>query len=84
MHGVPRTQVCSLLKENFHEVQEFTDLYLKKPLHEGFAAFMQQVKTNHQKTSFFASDEIGSKTVVMTFSNIHTDIGDAKRALRIA
>ena len=74
--GVLRTQKCSLLKEDIQEVQEFTDEYLKKPLHHGFAAFMQHVKTNHQKTSFFASDEIGSKTVVMTFSNIHTDIGE--------
>jgi hypothetical protein len=74
--GVLRTQKCRLLKEDLQEVQEFTDEYLKKPLHQGFAAFIQHVQTNHQKTSFFASDEIGSKTVVMTFSNIHTDIGE--------
>jgi MoxR-like ATPase len=74
--GVLRAQKCSLLKEDFQELQELSDEYLKKPLHHGFAAFMQHVKTNHQKTSFFGTDEIGSKTVVMTFSNIHTDIGE--------
>ena len=72
--GVLRAQKCNHLKENFIEVQQFSDKYLKMPLHQGFASFMEHVKTNHQETSFFASDEIGSKTVVMTFSNIHTDI----------
>ena len=72
--GVLRTQKCNLSKENFEEVQDFSAEYFKKPLHQGFASFMEHVKTNHQGTSFFASDEVGSKTVVMTFSNIHTDI----------
>ena len=72
--GILRTQKCSLLKENYQEVHELSDEYLKKPVHQGFAAFMEHVKTNHQKSSFFATDAIGSKTVVMTFSNIHTDI----------
>jgi hypothetical protein len=72
--GVLRTQKCNLLKENSQEVQKLSDEYFKKPLHQGFAAFMKYVVANHQKSSFFASDEIGSKTVVMTFSNIHTDI----------
>ena len=73
--GVLRTQKCNLLKENSQEVQELSDEYFKKPLHQGFSAFVQHVKTSHQNSSFFASsDEIGSKTVVMTFSNIHTDI----------
>ncbi len=71
--GVLRTQKCNLLKEDSQEVQELSDEYFKKPLHQGFAAFMEHV-TNHQKSSFYASDEIGSKTIVMTFSNIHTDI----------
>ena len=72
--GVLRTQKCNLSTESFEEVQDFSNEYFKKPLHQGFASFMEHVKINHQKTSFFASDEIGSKTVVMTFSNIHTDI----------
>jgi hypothetical protein len=72
--GVLRTQRCNFLKEDSQEVQELSDDYFKKPLHQGFAAFMEYVVTNHQKLSFFASDDIGSKTVVMTFSNIHTDI----------
>jgi hypothetical protein len=68
--GVLRTQRCNFLKEDSQEVHKLSDKYFKKPLHQGFAAFMEHV----QKSSFFASDEIGSKTVVMTFSNIHTDI----------
>ena len=72
--GVLRTQKCNFSKENFEEVQDLSAEYLKKPIHQGFASFMEHVKTNHQGTPFFASDEIGSKTVVMTFSNIHTDI----------
>ena len=72
--GVLRTQKCNLLKENAEEVQKFTDEYLKKPLHQGFASFMEHVVPNHEKSSFFASDEIGSKIVILTFSNIHTDI----------
>ncbi|CAB4010650.1 E3 ubiquitin- ligase RNF213, partial [Paramuricea clavata] len=72
--GVLRAQKCKLLKEDSQEVEELCDEYFKKPLHHGFAAFMKYVSNNHQKSSFFASDEIGSKIVVMTFSNIHTDI----------
>jgi hypothetical protein len=72
--GVLRAQKCKLLKEHPREVKELRDEYFKKPLHHGFAAFMKYVSNNHQKSSFFANDEIGSKTVVMTFSNIHTDI----------
>ena len=67
--GVLRTQKCKL----FQQVQELSDEYFRKPLHQGFTAFIQHVLTNHQKP-FFAGDEIGSKTVVMTFSSIHTDI----------
>ena len=72
--GVLRTQMCKRLKEDPQDVQLFSNGYFKKPLHEGFAAFMQYVRTNYQELSFFAGDEIGTKTVVMTFSNIHTDI----------
>ena len=72
--GVLRMQKCNLLKEDSKEVEELSKEYFKKPLHQGFASFMEHVVTNHQKSSFYASDEIGSKTVVMTFSNIHTNI----------
>ena len=72
--GVLRTQKCNLLKEDSQEVQELREEYFEKPLHQGFASFMKHVVTNHQESSFFASDDIGSKIVVMTFSNIHTDI----------
>ena len=72
--GVLRTQKCNLLKEDFQEVQELSVEYFKKPLHQGIAFFMNHVVANHQESSFFASDEIGTKIVVMTFSNIHTDI----------
>ena len=71
--GVLRTQKCKLFQENSQQVQELSDEYFRKPLHQGFTAFIQHVVTNHQKP-FFAGDEIGSKTVVMTFSSIHTDI----------
>ena len=72
--GVLRTQKCNRLKEDSQEVQELSKEYFGKPLHQGFASFMEHVVTSHQKSSFYASDKIGSKTVVMTFSNIHTDI----------
>ena len=71
--GVLRTQKCKLFQESSQQVQELSDEYFRKPLHQGFTAFIQHVLTNHQKP-FFAGDEIGSKTVVMTFSSIHTDI----------
>ena len=74
--GVLRSQKCNHLKEDSHEVQELSCEYFEKPLHQGFAAFMEHVVNNHKKTSFFGNDEIGSKTIVMTFSNIHTDIRD--------
>ena len=67
--GVFRTQKCKLFQENCQQVQELSDEYFRKPLHQGFTAFIQHVVTNHQKP-FFAGDEIGSKTVVMTFSRI--------------
>ena len=71
--GVLRTQKCKLFQESSQQVQGLSDEYFRKPLHQGFTAFIQHVVTNHQKP-FFAGDEIGSKTVVMTFSSIHTDI----------
>ena len=67
--GVLRTQKCKLFQENCQQVQELSDEYFRKPLHQGFTAFIQHVVTNHQKP-FFAGDEIGSKSVVMTFSSI--------------
>ncbi|XP_028413793.1 uncharacterized protein LOC114536639 [Dendronephthya gigantea] len=73
--GMLRTQKCNLLKEDSHEVHELRDEYFKKPVHQGFASFMDHVVSNDQNLTFFAGDEIGTKTVIMTFSNIHTDIG---------
>ena len=67
--GVLRTRKCKLFQENSQQVQELSDEYLRKPLHQGFTVFIQHVMTNHQKP-FFAGDKIGSKTVVMTFSSI--------------
>ncbi|XP_028396214.1 uncharacterized protein LOC114520187 [Dendronephthya gigantea] len=72
--GVLRMQKCNFLKEDSSEVQDLSDEYFRKPLHHGFPAFFEHVVANHQESSFFASDEIGSKTIVMTFANIHTDI----------
>ena len=72
--GVLRAENCNLSKNDSLEVQELSNEYFKKPLHQGFAAFVEHIITNHQKSTFFGSDEIGSKTVVMTFSSIHTDI----------
>ena len=71
--GVLRTQKCKLLQQNSKHVQELSDEYFRKPLHQGFATFIQHVMINHQEP-FFAGDEIGSKTVVMTFSSVYTDI----------
>ena len=72
--GMLRTQSCKLMQQNSQEVHELSDEYFKKPLHQGIAVFMQHVVTDQQNSSLFSSDEIGSKTVIMTFSNIHTDI----------
>ena len=73
--GVLRTQNCKRLRDDSLDVQKLSTEYFKKPLHKGFAAFMKYVRMNYQELlSFFAGDEIGTKTVVMTFSNIHTDI----------
>ncbi|XP_028413787.1 E3 ubiquitin-protein ligase RNF213-like [Dendronephthya gigantea] len=73
--GVLRAKKCNVLKENDQDIHELNDEYFKKPLHEGLAAFLDHVVNNFQKSPFFGSDEVGSKTVVMTFSNIYTDIG---------
>ena len=72
--GVLRAKSCKLMEQNRQEVHELSDEYFKKPLHQGIAAFMEHVVTDQQNLSLFASDRIGSKTVIMTFSNIHTDI----------
>ena len=73
--GVLRTQNCKRLRDDSLDVQKLSTEYFKKPLHNGVAAFMKYVRMNCQKLlSFFAGEEIGTKTVVMTFSNIHTDI----------
>ncbi|XP_028395861.1 uncharacterized protein LOC114519890 [Dendronephthya gigantea] len=72
--GVLRARKCSLFREDSEEVRQLTEDYFKKPIHQGFSAFIEYVKNNHKKSSFFASDAIGSKTVVMTFANIHTVI----------
>ena len=67
--GVLRTQNCKCLRDDSLDVQKLSTEYFKKP------AFMKYVRMNYQKLlSFFAGDEIRTKTVVMTFSNIHTDI----------
>ncbi len=82
--GVLRTQKCNRLKENSEEVQKLSDEYFEKPLHQGFAAFIEHVvNPYHQKSSFYAGDDIGSKTIVMTFSNIHTDISQCLKSERI-
>ena len=72
--GVLRAQKCKLMKIDSGEVQDLSEKYFEHPLHQGLAAFMEHVVTNREEQSFFCSDDIGSKTVVMTFSNIHTDI----------
>ena len=71
--GVLRTQKRKLFQENSQQLEKLSDTYFQKPIHQGFAAFIQHVMTNHKKP-FFAGDEIGSKTVVMTFSSFYTDI----------
>ena len=71
--GVLRTQKCKLLQQNSKHEQELSDEYFRKPLHQGFSTFIQHVMINHQEP-FFAGDETGSKTVVMTFSSVYTDI----------
>ena len=72
--GVLRTQKCKLMATDSAEVQGLSDKYFEHPLYQGLAAFMEHVVTIYQEQSFPCSDGIGSRTVVMTFSNIHTDI----------
>ena len=72
--GVLRAQKCKLMQTDPLEVQDLSENYFEHPLHQGLAAFMKHVVTNRVEQSFFCSDDIGSRTVVMTFSNIHTDI----------
>ena len=72
--GVLRAQKCKIMETDYAEVHDISDKYFEHPLYRGLAAFMEHVVTNYQEQSFLCSDGIGSRTVVMTFSNIHTDI----------
>ena len=71
--GVLRAQKCNHVKVESEEVKNLSDKYFKKPIHQGFASFIETM-TSDQENSFLTEDEIGSKTIVMTFSSIHTDI----------
>ena len=71
--GILRAQKCNHVKVESEEVKNLSDRYFKKPIHQGFASFIETM-TSDQENSFLTEDEIGSKTIVMTFSNIHTDI----------
>lgn len=72
--AVLRAQKCDRLKEDSEEVKKLSDEYFRKPIHQGFASFIETAAANQLESPYLSRDEIGSKTIVMTFSNIHTDI----------
>ena len=71
--GVLRGQKCDRMKEDSQEVKKLSEMYFRKPIHQGFAFFIEAM-TRDQEYAFLIGDEIGFKAIVMTFSNIHTDI----------
>ena len=71
--GVLRAQKSDRLKEDSQEVDRLSDEYFEKPIHDGLASFIETVILDHE-TAFLSGDEIGSKTIVMTYSTVHTDI----------
>ena len=71
--GVLRTQKCECLKENSREVNKFANEYFEKPIHNGLASFVTFV-VNDQEFAYSCGDEVGSKTIVMTYATVHTDI----------
>ena len=71
--GVLRARMSALqLNHDSSEVNDLSDEYFQKPIHSGLATFIE-ASTNKESPTFLG-DEIGIKTIVMTFSNIHTDI----------
>ena len=67
--GVLRAQKCERLKEDSREVRMLTQEYFEKPIHDGLATFLTNVV---QEQEF--GGEVGSKTIVMTYATVHTDI----------
>ena len=71
--GVVRTQKCQRSKENSREVKMLADEYFEKPIHNGLASFFEFV-TNDQEFTYSTGGEVGTKTIVMTYATVHTDI----------
>ncbi|XP_028413413.1 E3 ubiquitin-protein ligase rnf213-alpha-like, partial [Dendronephthya gigantea] len=73
--GVLRTQKCEHVKENPREVNMLTKEYFEKPLHNGLASFIAHV-VEDEEFSYLTGEDVGSKTIVMTYATVHTDIAN--------
>ena len=71
--GVLRTQKCERLKENTREVKMLAEEYFEKPIHNGLESFITYV-VNDQEFAHSTGGEVGSKTIVMTYATVHTDM----------
>ncbi len=71
--GVLRTEKCERLKENSREVKMLAEEYFEKPIHNGLAPFITYV-VNNQEFAYSTGGEVGSKTIVMTYATVHTDM----------
>ena len=71
--GVLRTQKCERLKQDSREVKMLADEYFEKPIQNGLASFITFV-VNDQEFTYSTGGEVGSKTIVMTYATVHTDI----------
>ena len=71
--GVLRTQKCERLKEDSREVNMLANEYFEKSIHNGLASFITFV-VNDQEFTYSCGGEVGSKTIVMTYATVHTDI----------
>ena len=71
--GVLRTQKCERLKEDSLEVNMLANEYFEKTIHNGLASFITFV-VNDEDFANSSGGEVGSKTIVMTYATVHTDI----------
>ncbi len=71
--GVLRTEKCERLKEDSREVKMLAEEYFEKPIHNGLAPFITYV-VNDQEFAYSTGGEVGSKTIVMTYATVHTDM----------
>ncbi|XP_028413383.1 uncharacterized protein LOC114536257 [Dendronephthya gigantea] len=71
--GVLRAQKCEFMQENPQELKMLVEDYFEKPIHHGLSSFIECVVRDQQLT-YTRESEFGSKTVVMTYATVHSDI----------